>query len=167
MNTKNTIQHKARPHNQYSIKYLQNCIKKEDTRVHYTVLKQHSHKDSGHPQPPHTNACTGHKNPNRNNHAKPHAVPDTQQRNEPSSHTIATRRLKKNGLISTRIQKKASNTLVGARTTKIKLLRKEVIQPHLPVRLPCYDFVPIADPTFDSSLTSLGHWLRVLPTFMT
>ena len=32
------------------------------------------------------------------------------------------------------------------------LPRKEVIQPHLPVRLPCYDFVPIADPTFDSSL---------------
>ena len=31
------------------------------------------------------------------------------------------------------------------------LRRKEVIQPHLPVRLPCYDFVPIADPTFDSS----------------
>lgn len=29
--------------------------------------------------------------------------------------------------------------------------RKEVFQPHLPVRLPCYDFVPIADPTFDSS----------------
>ena len=35
---------------------------------------------------------------------------------------------------------------------KQKLLRKEVIQPHLPVRLPCYDFVPIADPTFDGSL---------------
>ena len=33
----------------------------------------------------------------------------------------------------------------------VVLLRKEVIQPHLPVRLPCYDFVPIADPTFDSS----------------
>jgi hypothetical protein len=32
------------------------------------------------------------------------------------------------------------------------LLRKEVIQPHLPVRLPCYDFVPIANPTFDGSL---------------
>ena len=32
------------------------------------------------------------------------------------------------------------------------LLRKEVIQPHLPVRLPCYDFTPIADPTFGSSL---------------
>ena len=48
------------------------------------------------------------------------------------------------------------------------LLRKEVIQPHLPVRLPCYDFVPIADPTFDSSLScELGHRLRVLPTFVT
>lgn len=50
----------------------------------------------------------------------------------------------------------------------VVLLRKEVIQPHLPVRLPCYDFVPIADPTFDHSLPNgLGHGLRVLPTFMT
>ena len=32
------------------------------------------------------------------------------------------------------------------------LLRKEVIQPHLPVRLPCYDLVLITDPTFDGSL---------------
>ena len=48
------------------------------------------------------------------------------------------------------------------------LLRKEVIQPHLPVRLPCYDFVPIASPTFDGSLPKgLGHRLRVLPTFVT
>jgi hypothetical protein len=36
------------------------------------------------------------------------------------------------------------------------LLRKEVIQPHLPVRLPCYDFVPIASPTFDGSLPQRG-----------
>src|SRR3712207_8443984 len=36
------------------------------------------------------------------------------------------------------------------------LLRKEVIQPHLPVRLPCYDFVPIADPAFDGSLPQRG-----------
>ena len=47
------------------------------------------------------------------------------------------------------------------------LLRKEVIQPHLPVRLPCYDFTPIASPTFDGSLPKgLGHRLRVLPTFV-
>ena len=37
-----------------------------------------------------------------------------------------------------------------------QLLRKEVIQPHLPVRLPCYDFTPITDPTFDGSLLAVG-----------
>ena len=25
--------------------------------------------------------------------------------------------------------------------------RKEVIQPHLPIRLPCYDFTPVVNPT--------------------
>ena len=30
--------------------------------------------------------------------------------------------------------------------------RNEVIQPHLPVRLPCYDFTPITDPTLDACL---------------
>ena len=55
-----------------------------------------------------------------------------------------------------------------ARLARQLLLRKEVIQPHLPVRLPCYDFVPIAGPTFDGSLPyGLGHRLRVLPTFVT
>ena len=38
------------------------------------------------------------------------------------------------------------------RSRRPVLLRKEVIQPHLPVRLPCYDLVPIASPTFDGSL---------------
>ena len=32
------------------------------------------------------------------------------------------------------------------------LLRKEVIQPHLPIRLPCYDFTPIIGPTLDGWL---------------
>jgi len=42
-----------------------------------------------------------------------------------------------------------------------------VIQPHLPVRLPCYDFTPITDPTFDGCLPcGLAHRLRVLPTFV-
>ena len=46
-------------------------------------------------------------------------------------------------------------------------LRKEVIQPHLPIRLPCYDFTPIIRPTFDGSLPcGLGHRLRVLRTFV-
>ena len=46
--------------------------------------------------------------------------------------------------------------------------RKEVFQPHLPVRLPCYDLVPITSLTLDGSIhKGLGHRLRVLPTFMT
>ena len=36
------------------------------------------------------------------------------------------------------------------------LLRKEVIQPHLPVRLPCYDFTPIKSTTFGGSLLTVG-----------
>ena len=49
------------------------------------------------------------------------------------------------------------------------LRRKEVIQPHLPVRLPCYDLVPITSLTLDGSPQQnwSGHRLRVLPTFMT
>ena len=35
------------------------------------------------------------------------------------------------------------------------LHRKEVIQPHLPIRLPCYDFTPVAYPTFGSVLLAV------------
>ena len=35
-------------------------------------------------------------------------------------------------------------------------LRKEVIQPHLPIRLPCYDFTPVIDPAFEGSLLTVG-----------
>ena len=31
-------------------------------------------------------------------------------------------------------------------STKI-ILRKEVIQPQVPLRLPCYDFTPVTEPT--------------------
>ena len=48
-----------------------------------------------------------------------------------------------------------------------KLPRKEVIQPQLPLRLPCYDFTPITSPTFDGCLPKgLAHRLRVLPAFV-
>ena len=42
------------------------------------------------------------------------------------------------------------------KTLTLFFLRKEVIQPHLPIRLPCYDFTPVIRPAFDSSLLSLG-----------
>ena len=35
------------------------------------------------------------------------------------------------------------------------LPRKEVIQPHLPIRLPCYDFTPVIDLTFGGGLLAV------------
>ena len=43
---------------------------------------------------------------------------------------------------------------VGARTDRL-FSRKEVIQPHLPIRLPCYDFTPVMN------LTVVGALLAV------
>ena len=37
----------------------------------------------------------------------------------------------------------------------IQFLRKEVIQPHLPIRLPCYDFTPVIGPAFGSSFLAV------------
>ena len=34
-------------------------------------------------------------------------------------------------------------------------LRKEVIQPHLPIRLPCYDFTPVISPAFGRSFLTV------------
>ena len=34
--------------------------------------------------------------------------------------------------------------------------RKEVIQPHLPIRLPCYDFTPVMNPTVVSGLLAVS-----------
>ena len=34
-------------------------------------------------------------------------------------------------------------------------LRKEVIQPHLPIRLPCYDFTPVIRPAFGGSFLAV------------
>ena len=41
--------------------------------------------------------------------------------------------------------------------------RKEVFQPHLPVRLPCYDLAPITSFTLGAPR---GYVLQVPPAFM-
>ena len=47
------------------------------------------------------------------------------------------------------------------------LLRKEVIQPLVPQRLPCYDFIPITTHTLDGSLPcGLVRRYRVQTAFM-
>ena len=48
-----------------------------------------------------------------------------------------------------------------------KFLRKEVIQPQVPLRLPCYDFTPVADPTVAGRIPcGFANRLRVEPTPM-
>ena len=47
----------------------------------------------------------------------------------------------------------------GAALASIPLgffLRKEVIQPQVPLRLPCYDFTPVAEPTVVSCLLAVS-----------
>jgi hypothetical protein len=61
----------------------------------------------------------------------------------------------------------SSNESNACRSKSSGIPRKEVIQPQLPLRLPCYDFTPITNPTFGGSLPcGLGHRLRVLPAFV-
>ena len=45
------------------------------------------------------------------------------------------------------------------------LHRKEVIQPHLPIRLPCYDLTPIIEPTFGRALLAVRLRASGVPDF--
>ena len=38
----------------------------------------------------------------------------------------------------------------------VLILRKEVIQPQVPLRLPCYDFIPVTNHTFGACLLAVG-----------
>ena len=100
-------------------------------------------------------------NQHRSNHAAEvfhPATPTPPPANQP------TRCLIRRGISERRLSPPAgpaeTRPTLGSSTPSTRwLLRKEVIQPHLPVRLPCYDFVPIASPTFDDSLRPMNqHW---------
>ena len=58
-------------------------------------------------------------------------------------------------------------TEILAPALSAEILRKEVIQPQVPLRLPCYDFTPVAKPTVVACLScELAQRLRVNPTPM-
>src|SRR5512134_4082905 len=40
--------------------------------------------------------------------------------------------------------------------SRFRILRKEVIQPQVPLRLPCYDFTPVADLTVAGCLLAVS-----------
>jgi hypothetical protein len=50
----------------------------------------------------------------------------------------------------------AGSNSASGRAGLLFLPRKEVIQPHLPVRLPCYDFTPLTEHTFGAFLPKVG-----------
>ena len=79
-------------------------------------------------------------------------------------HSRTSRRdIQAHDLFHTSIPMRDRGTIPQARgshrlpTRKPEILRrKEVIQPHLPVRLPCYDLVPITSLTLDGSPQKVG-----------
>ena len=62
------------------------------------------------------------------------------------------------GLILADIYRTGSCPLFELKYVSLRMYlpRKEVIQPHLPVRLPCYDFTPLTLHTFGASPLSVG-----------
>ncbi len=114
---------------------------------------------SGKPHAPKTDAGGG-PGTQKHTHTAPRRPPRTREANDLFHTSTPTR---------TREPSPAHGPHDGRQTGVLKKLRrKEVIQPHLPVRLPCYDLVPITSLTLDGSIhKGLGHRLRVLPTFMT
>ena len=78
-----------------------------------------------------------------------------------SPHNFEHNRSKLNRIVS------ISNSCTKKHLDSSFLHRKEVIQPQVLLRLPCYDFTPIADPTLGRFLPcGLDHVLWVLPTLM-
>ena len=56
--------------------------------------------------------------------------------------------------------------VIKLRLLEAQILRKEVIQPQVPLRLPCYDFTPVTNPTFAGGPLAVSltvFWLSQLP----
>ena len=51
---------------------------------------------------------------------------------------------------------KRRSILPSSRSAFFSILRKEVIQPQVPLRLPCYDFTPVAKPTVVACLLAVS-----------
>ena len=120
-------------------------------RVHYPVLKPPPHQDT-HPAP------TGTGQPTWGTHWQPHPTPGagggqgTQQ--HAPHHTIqydSSTPASQGGDDKPSHSANPSHKTVHKTMHAHILRRKEVIQPHLPVRLPCYDLVPITSLTLDGS----------------
>jgi hypothetical protein len=149
-----------------------------DARVHYAVLNQRpgttrpEHQPASRPKQPHRPRQPGEKDqppensdqpdppgpnsvhPDTPEHQPFHTHPKGKQYQTSTRKHQACRRSTLEPLTSPSWNRPAS--VLQDQNSPERLLRKEVIQPHLPVRLPCYDLVPITSPTFDGSLPKVG-----------
>ena len=122
----------------------------KDARVHYTVHNQHTHTKQTTTQKSNQSVMVG-------------SGPERCSRTPTACQALKKPRP---SLPKKQSQKSLNESLtVFLAVPKQKLLRKEVIQPHLPVRLPCYDFVPIANPTFDHSPQTVRPWASGVTNF--
>jgi hypothetical protein len=53
-------------------------------------------------------------------------------------------------------KRQRSSLIAVVPLSDFRILRKEVIQPQVPLRLPCYDFTPVADPTVAGCLLAVS-----------
>ena len=98
---------------------------------------------SGKPHAPKTDAGGG-PGTQKHTHTTPRKAPRTREANDLFHTSTPT---------PNRRRSPAHGPHDGRQTGVLKKLRrKEVIQPHLPVRLPCYDLVPITSLTLDGSI---------------
>ena len=113
-------------------------------RVHSPVLKPPRH--TTHPHPEH---------PGRNPWRAPERQPPHKEAvaaREPNSMPIpAPARRRNDPSTPARPAHARTTPAIPCQANNKILRRKEVIQPHLPVRLPCYDLVPITSLTLDGS----------------
>ena len=126
------------------------------TRAHYprtpTACHPHTHQRTR--GGTHHQQTTTTTRPQQPTTAGVSSTPSTRQTNHPAQQCTTVSRpafRESNPLGRPRPINGPDNHDQEATPTQLPILRKEVIQPHLPVRLPCYDFVPITSPTFDRS----------------
>ncbi len=133
----------------------------QDARVHCVVLKVRAEPPSTCPHRDKQKEVQRFR-PDPEGSASGPSGPNSVQAPVPSPRTFQPPKRRTSPEIRSRCHVKCSTHELPAKNVCLRsgfwtpkrqmLLRKEVIQPHLPVRLPCYDLVLITDPTFDGSL---------------
>ena len=75
---------------------------------------------------------------------------------QPNGHQGVERETKTAAIRSFVCVKRTNRSLNSLVRDWRSILRKEVIQPQVPLRLPCYDFTPVADPTVVACLLAVS-----------